>query len=326
MPQPMRTGLADGVRLPLGEHVRSRVEALHAQFVSAQPFAHVVIDDFLDADFAQALLDAFPAFEQGNFLNEDGVAGGKSTVERIRGLSGAYAALDDGVQSADFLELVGGITGIPDLLYDPEYFGGGTHENRHGQSLDSHIDFNYHPLTEWHRRLNLIVYLNPEWRSDWGGALELHRDPYDPEIDECVVVEPVFNRCVIFETTEHSWHGFSRIELPPNRGHLSRRSIALYFYTRERPAAQTAAKHSTVYVDRPLPGHFRAGRTLTERDVAELQDLLARRDAHNRRLYSDITTLQGHLDRSFASRLIGAARRVLARRPARAKGDGVGSA
>jgi hypothetical protein len=297
----------------VARHVFEQADGLRDGFARAVPFGHCVIDGFLAPGFAHALLDAFPAFERGNSINEDGAPANKSVVERIHALGGAFEQLDACVRSQGFLELVGQLTGIPDLLYDVDYFGGGTHENRDGQELDNHIDFNRHPVTGWHRRLNLIVYLNPVWDESWGGALELHRDPYDPEADEVVSVAPAFNRCVIFETTEHSWHGFPRIVLPDDRKDLSRKSIALYFYTRERPGAQVALKHSTVYVDRALPAHLRPGRVLTQRDIAELQEMLVRRDSHNRRLYGEIRMLQAHLDASFASRLFNAIRRVIGR-------------
>jgi len=85
-----------------------------------------VIEDFFSEPYAQALLDTFPAFERGNSLNEDGVRANKSVVERIHALGGAYRQLDACVQSPEFLELIGRITGIPDLFYDADYFGGGT--------------------------------------------------------------------------------------------------------------------------------------------------------------------------------------------------------
>lgn len=297
----------------IAAHVIDQADRLRDGFLSAQPFAHCVIDDFFTDGFAHALHSTFPAFDRGNSLNEDGIPAGKSVVERMPTLGEGYLRLDRCVQSPGFLELLARITGIPDLLYDPAYFGGGTHENRNGQSLDSHIDFNYHPGTNWHRRLNLIVYLNPEWEEPWGGTLELHRDPYDPETDQVVSVVPLFNRCVIFETTEHSWHGFPRIELPADKANLSRKSVALYFYTRERPGAQTALAHSTIYVDRPLPVHLQPGRVLTERDCSELQELVTRSSNHHRRLYAEITRLQTELRQTMLSRIIQGVRRLLAR-------------
>ena len=290
--------------IPLADSVAAHVVAdapRHAEaFARREPFRHVVIEDFLEPAFATDLLDTFPPFERGNARNEAGEIGGKSTVERIRALGAAYARLDDLVRSRAFLDLIGRITGIGDLLYDPYYFGGGTHENREGQDLDPHVDFNRHPIEGWHRRLNLIVYLNRDWDDTWGGSLELHSDPRAPD-DRVRCIAPLFNRCVIFETTEWSWHGFSRIRLPSRRPQLSRKSLALYFYTRERPPEELADNHSTIYVDRPLPERFRAGMSLAEADVGELRVLLARRDQHNQRLYREVTRLTRELELSQAA-------------------------
>jgi hypothetical protein len=270
---------------------------LAERFAARNPFRHLVIDDFLSADFANRLLADFPDFSRGNARNESGELGNKSTVERVRDLSSSFLDLDELIKSRGFLDLVGKLTGIKDLLYDPWYFGGGTHENREGQDLDPHVDFNRHPMENWHRRLNLIVYLNHEWDDNWGGSLELHSDPRSSD-NRIQLVTPLFNRAVIFETTETSWHGFSRISLPQDRKNLSRRSIALYFYTVDRPAEELADTHSTIYVDRPLPAHFAPGRTLSDTDVAELQILVARRDQHNQRLYRDITHLGAQLEQA----------------------------
>lgn len=275
-----------------------------ARFAAAQPFPHLALDDFFEHAFVQALLAEFPPFARGNARNEAGHLGGKATVEQIRELGPAYARLDALVQSHEFLALVTRLTGIPELLYDPHYFGGGTHENRAGQELDSHVDFNRHPVTGWHRRLNLIVYLNPEWRPEWGGALELHSDPRRTD-DRVLLVQPTLNRCVIFATTEVSWHGFSRIQFPAGEEARSRRSIALYFYTRERPAEELADPHSTIYVDRPLPPHLVAGHTLDADDVAQVQMLIERRDQHVARLYRDVGALTRELEQARARMRMG---------------------
>ena len=281
-------------------HVVRNASALAADFRDAKPFRHVVIENFFTPEACEQLLTDFPAFERGNARNENGELGSKSTVERIRELGASYATLDDLIQTPQFLELIGTITGIPELLYDPWYFGGGTHENREGQDLDAHVDFNRHPVERWHRRLNLIVYLNHEWDDAWGGSLELHSNPRADD-DRIKLVTPLYNRAVIFETTETSWHGFSRIGLPDDKKNLSRRSIALYFYTKDRPAEELADTHSTIYVDRPLSERFKPGHVLTEDDVQEVRVLLARRDQHNQRLYRDVTNLTAQLERAEAA-------------------------
>ena len=270
--------------------VIAKQDEFAARFLPRDPFRHVVIDDFLADGYATQLLDQFPPFEHGSARNEAGELGNKSTVEKIRHLGAAYSALDDLVQSSEFLDLIGRITGIDGLLYDPWYFGGGTHENRQGQDLDAHVDFNRHPVNRWHRRLNLIVYLNREWQDDWGGSLQLHSDPRSTD-DRIITITPKFNRAVIFETTETSWHGFPRIALPEDRHALTRKSVALYFYTKDRPVEETGDMHSTIYVDAPLPARFAAGHTLDADDVEQLRHLLARRDKHNQRLYRDLTAM-----------------------------------
>jgi len=303
----------------LNPAVAARAQDLAAQFQHREPFRHVVIDDFFDAATCARLLDEFPPFDRGNSRNEAGELGNKSTIEKIRGLGPTYTALDDLIQTREFLDLIGKVTGISKLLYDPWYFGGGTHENRHGQDLDAHVDFNRHPVERWHRRLNLIVYLNREWDDAWGGSLELHSDPRAAG-DRVTFVTPLYNRAVIFETTEWSWHGFSRINLPEDKRTLSRKSIALYFYTSERPTEELADTHSTIYVDRPLPDRFQPGLTLSDADVQDLRVLLARRDQHNQRLYRDVTDMTKQLEQAQAAlhagklgRLRYFARRILAR-------------
>jgi len=288
---------------PIHAEVVARRDQLAREFRDAEPFRHVAIDGFLDPAFCRALLDEFPPFEARHALNETGAVGGKAVRMDVREISEAYRALDRSIQAPEFLELVSHITGIPDLLYDPDYVGGGTHENVQGQGLDPHVDFNYHPGTRWHRRLNLIVYLNPEWDEVWGGALELQSDPWNDGVNRRRRIAPLFNRCVVFETTESSWHGFPRIELPAARRELTRKSFAIYLYTRERPPAQTAAPHATIYVPDTRPEEIVAGTCLSEAQVAELDRRYAQLRGQLRFLYDreqDFTRQIASLERALA--------------------------
>jgi len=259
----------------LAESTRARLAADARAFAAARPFRHAVIDGFLDAQHCAGLLDEFPRFDPHFALNEMGEVGGKAVRSRVEALGPTYAALDQAIQSPDFLSYVSALTGIPDLLYDPDYEGGGTHENRDGQGLDVHIDFNYHPRTGWHRRLNLIVYLNPEWDAAWGGMLTLEADPWSG-VGEVQQIAPLFNRCVVFETNEVSWHGFAQIELPAERKQLSRKSFAIYLYTRDRPTAETAPPHATVYVPAGMPASIQPGCVLDDAACLELRVRFAR--------------------------------------------------
>ncbi len=282
--------------------VHQQIPQHHQSFIDAKPFRHVIIDDFFNRDFCQQLLQDFPGFEARYALNEMGNVGGKAVRMDVRDISDAYRALDAHIQTPEFLRLIEQITGIPDLLYDTEYIGGGTHENRHGQGLDAHVDFNYHPTTGWHRRLNLIVYLNHEWEENWGGNIEFQSDPWNPEASDLKRVLPLFNRAVIFETNEYSWHGFEAIRLPADKQHLSRRSFAIYLYTRERPSEERAASHATVYVPAGLPADLAAGEVLSDARVTDLRIRFQRMLSQLRFLYQrelDFSTQIASLERAL---------------------------
>ena len=260
------------------EVLENALETQH-RFQSAGPFRHVAIDGFLDETTARELLADFPAFDRRKAINELGEVGRKAVFENVSGISPAYKRFYAYINSKPFLEAMSQLTGIPDLIADPTLFGGGTHENLDGQALDVHIDFNIDERRMLHRRLNLLVYLNEEWDEAWGGCIELHSNPRYPAANEVRSFLPIFNRAVLFETNEYSWHGFERIQLPEDKKHLSRKSLSIYLYTKDRPAEEVVAPHTTMYVARPLPeDRFRPGQALTEEDVQAIRYAVAARD------------------------------------------------
>src|SRR5207245_9732609 len=129
--------------------------------------------------------------------------------------------------------------------------GGGLHQRSPDGYLKVHADFNYHPATRHHRRLNLLVYLNSGrldsgWPDPWDGNLEL----WDRSMSRCVKsIAPVLNRCVVFSTTDAAYHGHPRPLSCPSG--MSRKSLALYYYTAARPTQETSEPHSTLYP--PVP-------------------------------------------------------------------------
>ena len=263
----------------IAAEVLARSTAIRESYQTSKPFRHVCLDGFLDAAVAEQLLQEFPPFDPERARNEMGEVGGKAVNTDLANIGPAYRQFYDYMRSRDFLDAMSGMLGIPELLFDPAMYGGGTHENLDGQELDPHIDFNYDPVRKLHRRLNLLVYLNKGWDPAWGGGIELHSDPRDWDQDQVTTFNCVFNRGVIFETNEHSWHGFPRIRLPQDKRGLSRKCISVYLYTKRRSKAETAPPHGTFYVQRPLSTRIVPGHTLAQEDVAEIRRLLAARDS-----------------------------------------------
>jgi hypothetical protein len=248
------------------------------RFQSAKPFKYLCIDDFLDVDHAERLLADFPVFDPSKAINEFGEVGRKAVHTALKDVSQYYSTVYDYLLSREFLSAMSAITGIPDLLPDPRMYGGGTHENANGQEMDPHVDFNYDQDHGYHRRLNLIVYLNKDWQESWGGAIELHSNPRKPETNEISAFNCIFNRAIIFETNEYSWHGFKRVVLPDTEKNRSRKSLSIYLYTRTRPQEEIAPSHGTFYVPRPLPFDVTPDSPLTKNEIIELNAAIRHRD------------------------------------------------
>lgn len=224
------------------------IAALREQFRAAQPFPFFSIDNFLDPAFAAEIVAAYPSYDQAREMGHEFSAVNERLKIQVTDSSRfppPVKRLSDALASRPFLAALEQITGIQPLLADERLDGGGMHLTGSGGRLDVHVDFNLVQDRKLHRRLNILVYLNPDWQESWGGAIEL----WDREVRHCAhSFTPVLNRCVVFETSEISFHGVS-----PNRcpsGHV-RKSFAAYYYTREAPAAWDGQMHSTVFRARP---------------------------------------------------------------------------
>ena len=256
----------------VNDHVLQNIDDLARTFRSAEPFEHIIIDDFFRAEYLEQLIGEFPDIERR----------GRRTKEHLREiapLGPAYETLDATIQSDEFLRAISDITGIEHLLYDPAYQGGGVHRNFEGYRHMSHIDYNYHNNTRWHRRLNLIVYITPGWKDDWGGALFLYEDGSKPRLSKKIRVPCLYNRAILFATHLHSWHGVETISFPEGTKPVTRDSIALYFFTEERPAEQITDRYQTQFFPRELPEFLYKPGLLDKNQIQQLdqyQDMVSK--------------------------------------------------
>ncbi len=228
------------------------LDALRQEFHSAKPFPHIVIDNFLEEGFLHEVIEGYPDFAAAWAKVEGSRDGFSKLNEKFKiqisddtKFAPPVKRLSDRLASQEFLDDLVHITGIKRLRSDPTLHGGGMHLTGPRGRLDVHVDFNYNPELELHRRLNILLYLNQDWPKEWGGAVEL----WDPEVKHCEVsLAPIANRCVIFETSDTSYHGVEPVTCPQD---VARRSFAGYYYTQEAPEGWDGQQHSTRFRPRP---------------------------------------------------------------------------
>lgn len=223
-------------------------DALRERVRTAEPVRNFCIDNFLDEAFADRVLAAYPTFEEATRVGRSFSAvneKGKVQVTDASTFAEPVAELNQTLASPEFLELLSDVFEMPNLLPDEELVGGGIHQTGSRGHLDVHVDFNYINERQLHRRLNILIYFNKNWKPEYGGNIEL----WDKDVKTCVQsFSPIFNRCVVFETNEISYHGVTAVKCPEGQ---SRKSFAAYYYTREAPAHWTGESHGTIFKARP---------------------------------------------------------------------------
>lgn len=222
-------------------------EDLMGDYAFAEPYPHIVIDNFLPTEMAEQLLAHFPEDAKAHDKTYQKGYGGTHKRQILPYDCDAY--MRDAFaffNSAAMLQFLEGVTNIRGLLPDPYFSGGGLHETSNGGLLGIHADFRVNESLQTLRRVNMLIYLNKDWQDAYGGKLEL----WDREMTAVVKsVAPVFNRCVIFNTDEDSFHGHPDPLMLPDG--VTRRSIALYYYTAIPISNDSGESRHTLYVARP---------------------------------------------------------------------------
>lgn len=218
-----------------------------------EPYKHVIIDNFFAPELAEVCLQKFPSPEESVWekTNDADIevkhrTNWKSEFDIPDGMVDAIRILN----SSLFLNAMAERMEIPKIVPDPYFTGGGLNATFKGGLLDVHVDGNYHDATGLNRRLNAIVYLNKNWETSWGGEFGIYNNTGDVCLKR---VAPIFNRLVIFDSHDFSFHGLpDPLNFPDTE---SRKSIILYYYTKApRPTEQIAVEqpHSALWKKRGL--------------------------------------------------------------------------
>jgi hypothetical protein len=221
------------------------------EYASAQPFPHVVLDGLFAEPVLLDVLAEFPSPDSAQWREFKNARERKLATNTPAHFGGATYGLLAELNSAAFLDFLEELTGITGLVPDPHFVGGGLHQIERGGLLKVHADFNRHERTGLYRRLNVLLYLNREWKEEYAGGLEL----WDEAMSECEArILPVFNRCVVFTITDTAFHGHPDPLTCPEG--WSRKSLASYYYslspaTKATSATEATQEHSTLFKARP---------------------------------------------------------------------------
>jgi Rps23 Pro-64 3,4-dihydroxylase Tpa1-like proline 4-hydroxylase len=218
-------------------------ERYHEEYVHGTPYPHIKLDNFLDADVLDSVLRDLQSLPQAENAFDRSQERKKYSYnpdtlpEHTRNLFRFF-------NSRPFVSFLEKLTGIDGLIVDPMFLGGGIHEVKTGGHLDIHADFNKHPMLKVERRINVLIYLNKDWKPEYGGQFEIWDKGMTARAKS---FDPIFNRCVVFNTDSTSFHG------NPNpvahEAGKSRFSIALYYYTATWDG--TRRDHTTQFKVRP---------------------------------------------------------------------------
>jgi 2OG-Fe(II) oxygenase superfamily len=242
--------LLSGTEELFGEAFSKKLESLAKEnaeaYRKAKPFSHIYFDDFLPVGAAEAALREFPEPKQLDWAEFNRPKERKLAFDAVEKLPRSVREVLYFLNSRPMVQFLEVLTGVDGVIPDPYYVGGGLHQIKPGGNLEVHVDFNRHSKFKLDRRINLLIYLNKNWKEEYGGHFELwNRDMSAAEQK----ILPVFNRCAIFSTTEFSYHGHpTPLACPPDR---TRKSMATYYYSNGRPEEELSGEHTTLFQTRP---------------------------------------------------------------------------
>lgn len=226
--------------------LEDKVVDFSLEFSNSTPYPHISIDSFLHEEIIHQVISDFPEVDDKFWTNYIHYNEKKHGLTKWKHIPSSIQQLITDFRSPRFINWLEKVTHIDHLFADPDLEGSGLHQTKRGGFLNIHADFTVHPKnTNWQRRVNVLIYFNDNWDSQWGGDLEL----WNTNMSSCEKkISPKSNRAIIFETGENTFHGYPKpLECPED---VSRKSLALYYYTHEK----SPKKFSTTYKPRPTDG------------------------------------------------------------------------
>jgi len=213
-----------------------KIKELNYSFNNKEPFKFLVIDNFLITEAAEQVEAVFPSIDSMK-VRYKGINEHKAEDSSFDKFDPIIQQLNVFIHSPLLNEWVSNVTGLKGLSSIDDRLGAGLHQGGNKSFLDIHLDYNIHPIHKKQRKLNLLIFFNKGWKEEWGGQLELW------DKSSCFTkILPSFNRMVLFECNEISYHGYSTINCPDL---ITRKSYYHYFF---QPIVAGTIYHDTIFL------------------------------------------------------------------------------
>lgn len=222
---------------------REAGKAYAQTYQSKKPYPYGCIDNFLPEEILDRVLEELKTLPETETSFDRPQEKLKTSYIPER-LPFYTKSLFYALNSRPVLAFLEEMTGIKGLIPDPHFQGGGVHVVANGGHLDIHADFNHNSILNLERRLNILIYLNKDWKEEYGGSFEIWDDDMSKKIEG---FSPVYNRMCCFNTSSTSWHGNPETVNHPDG--QPRMSLALYYYTATWDS--TRKSHTTLFKPRP---------------------------------------------------------------------------
>ena len=210
------------------------------RYKNSEPYPHIVFKNFFNKDFLSKVLKEFPDLSKSkssiNYSNKNEVKFASNNKKSFKKSTKIFFRY---LNSSNFLKFIQEISSIKEkILADQTLNGGGLHEIKSGGVLKVHTDFNKHPTKNLDRRINVLIYLNKNWKKNFEGQLEL----WNKDMKKCIKkIMPTFNTMVIFSTNDFTNHGHpNHLKCPKT---ISRKSVAIYYFSKGRPRNEISQMH-----------------------------------------------------------------------------------
>ena len=215
------------------------------KFQNSSPFNHCIVNNFFKHEIAQQLEKEFPDYDDNLWQGYDNPLEVKKLTNNWNHFGPLTYRVLNSLNSSAFCSLLSKLSTIDPIHSDDGLNGGGWHIHKSGGKLNPHLDYSIHPKLGLQRKLNIIIYLNSQWRETWGGDLGFWSQSKTSKSPGRLIkkIKPIFNQAVIFDTSQNSWHGMiGKIKCPKSQ---ARKSLAVYYLT--TPAKQVENRGKALF-------------------------------------------------------------------------------